>query len=252
MKKLVFGLVAMVMFCSLSYGQKINKKKACFMAIGDVIAGSQCVGLGPYGVLWGGFGGSCAAAVLWNDMFSRNSETQKLKEPLVRNNPNDFYEKYALVGKLHNDLMIKYCNGDNENNIFSNENRLSNYIKNEMLLSKEFNQSLEEKKKFIEHLTTFNDLFDKMVNKESSSVIINELNMINNANEEEDDYFKKIIEFTTEGEPKSLEEMFTFIDKEEEVVKNSSKLSEHSKDKLFYSLEILRYSYALWYENTTE
>lgn len=253
MKKLIFGLIAVVMFSSMSYGQRrINKPKAGFMAIGDVIAGSACAGAGPYAVLWGGFMGSCGAAILWNDMFSRSSGSQKLSEPIVKNNPDVFYDKYALIGKLHNELMIKYCNDDYNNNVFSNDNKPSVYIKNKMLESKYFDISVEEKEKFIENLSIFDNLSNQMNNKEAISNIVDELNKINNVSSEEQDYYIKIIDFTLEEEPRKPEETFSFVNELETSVRDSSKLDDKSKIKLFYSLEILRYSYALWYENIQE
>jgi hypothetical protein len=247
MKKLVFGLIAVVMLSNLSYGQRrINKPKAGFMAVGDVIAGAACVGLGPYGVLWGGFMGSCGAAVLWNDMQNR------MVAPEVKNNPDDFFEQYALVGKLHNELMIKYCNENDANNVFTKESKPSEYIKNQMIESKYFDQSVEAKERFIETLSIFDNMFNKMKNKNEITIIVEELNKINNANCEEQGYYTNIIDYTLREEPRKPEEIFSFVNELEDSVKDSSNLKDKSKIKLFYSLEILRYSYALWYENIQE
>jgi hypothetical protein len=251
MKKLIFGLIAVVFICSSSYGQrKINKKKAGFMAVCDVIAGTAAVGLGPYGILWGGFIGSCAGAVLWEDMFNRNSNSQSLTEPIVKNNSNPFFDEYALIGKLHNDLMIKYCNKDIRDKLFL-KNRVSEYLKREMLESTYFDQSNDKKQEFIKDLTIFEKVFDLMSNKDSTSNIISELYLINNFNPEEQDFYKKIINFNNEKQLTS-EETFLLVDEIENSVKSSSELKEDSKVKLYYSLEILRYSYALWYENIQE
>ena len=247
-KKLIFGLLATVLLGNLSYGQRhINRPKAGFMAVGDVIAGAACVSLGPYGVLWGGFMGSCAAATLWNDM-----QHSRMSVPIVKNNPDGFFDEFALVGKLHNELMIKYCNENDANNVFTKEGKPSEYIKNQMLESKYFDQSTEEKEKFIENLSIFDNLFNQMENKEDISTIVHELNKINNANFEEQSYYTRIIDFTLQEEPRKPEEIFSFVNELEDSVKGSSKLKEESKNKLFYSLEILRYSYALWYENIQE
>ena len=241
------------MFSNLSYGQRrINKPKAAFMVVGDVIGGATCASFGPYGALWGGFFSSCAASVLWNDMFSRHSNSQNLSEPKVTNNPDSFFDEYAVVGKLHNDLMIKYCNDDYKNNVFSKDSKPSDYIKNQVLESKYFDQSVEEREKFIENLSIFDNLFNQMNNKEAISNIVDELNKINNVSSEEQSYYLKIIDFTLEEEPRKPEETFSFVNELEGSVKDSSELNEKSKIKLFYSLEILRYSYALWYENIQE
>ena len=253
MKKLIFGLMATVLLGNLSYGQRhINRPKAGFMAVCDVIAGSACVSLGPYGVLWGGFIGSWYGADLWNSTFHRNSNSQKLFEPVVKNNSDDFFDKYAIVGKLHNDLMIKYSIENDKNAIVSENNMPSDYIKNQMLESTYFDQSIEEKQKFIENLSIFDNVFNYMKKKEDISTIVDELNKINNATCEEQSYYTRIIDFTLQEEPRKPEEIFSFVNELEESVKGSSKLKEESKNKLFYSLEILRYSYALWYENIQE
>ncbi|MDI1315752.1 hypothetical protein [Flavobacterium sp.] len=252
MKKLVFGLIATVMISSLSYGQRrINKPKTGYMAVGDVIAGAACLGLGPYGVLWGGFMGSCGAAVLWNDMFSRNTGTHKLTEPNVVKNPNKSFDNYALVGQLHNDLMIKYCNQDVENNVFTKQNRASEYIKGQMLDSKYFNVTISDKEQFVENLSIFDNLFYQMNQRLAISDIVDELNKVNKATEEEQVFYNQIIDFTLSENPIKPSEVFEFVNNLESSIK-SSNLKEESKSKLFYSLEILRYSYALWYENIQE
>lgn len=253
MKKLIFGLIAVVLISNFSYGQRrINKPKAGFMAVCDVIAGSASSSLGPYGVLWGGFIGSWYGADLWNSTFNKNSNSQKLVEPVVKNNSDVFFDKYAKVGKLHNELMIKYSIENIKNAIVADDNRPSEYIKNQMLKSTYFEQSMEERQKFIENLSIFNNLFDYMKNKEDISVIVEELNKINNANSEEQNYYTKIIDFTLQEEPKRPDEIFSFVNDLENSIKDLSNLSDESKNKLFYSLEILRYSYALWYENIQE
>jgi hypothetical protein len=254
MKKLIFGLIATIIVTSSSFGQtekkKIDKTKAGFMAVGDVIAGAAASGLGPYGILWGGFMGSCGAAVLYNDMFSRNSSSQQLIEPKVFNNPNHFFDKYALVGKLHNDLMIKYCNNDYYENVFSKNNRPSDYIKSQILKSEHFSPETNVKEKFIDDLTIFDNLFDNFYSKKTIPEIVTELNRINLTTSEEQNFYSKIINFTL-NEENNQEKIFSFVNEMEETI-NASKLNENSKIKLFYSLEVLRYSYALWYQNIQE
>jgi hypothetical protein len=251
MKKLVFGLVAILTISNLSYGQKkINKKKAGFMAVCDVIAGSASVSLGPYGVLWGGFIGSCGGAVLWEDMFNRSSSASVLIEPLVKNNPDSFFNEYALVGKLHNDLMIKYCNKEKREYVFVN-NKISDYIKNEILQSNYFEMPNDKKVKFINNLSVYDNTIKYMADKESSITIINELERINNFSTEEKYFYNQIINFNS-TEEFTPEETFNFINELENTIKNESKLNEESKIKLYYCLEIFRYSYALWYQNIPE
>jgi len=92
-----------------------------------------------------------------------------------------------------------------------------------------------------------------MLNKATSREIVEELNKLNGVNSNEQEYFSKILTILLEDQETAIkpEDVFIFVDSQENLVKESN-LIEESKIRLYFSLEILRYSYALWYENIQE
>jgi hypothetical protein len=180
----------------------------------------------------------------------RTTGNLNLVEPIIKTNPDSSFEKYSLLGKFHNDFMINYCNNNSTNAVFTIDNQVSSYIKSEMLNSNHFNQSTMSKQKFISTLNKFDNLFAMMSNKDSENNMINELKRIN-TNSENEKYLFTVIDFTINNSL-SAEQMFSYINEIENSVKNSINLNQNSKENLYYSLEILRYSYALWNINIQE
>ena len=228
---------------------RINGRKAGFMAVADVMSAALSPCLFGYGTLWGGFIGSCGAAVLYDDMTRhRITGNLNLVVPTIKKNPDDSFDKYSLAGKYHNDFMIQYCGNNSSNAVFTEDNKPSNYIKSEMLNSNHFDQSADVKQNFILTLNKFDNLFTMMNNADSEYNMINELKNINTNPDVQKEYLFKITDFTLNN-ALSPDEMFSYITEIENSMKSSNELDYASKENLFYNLEILRYSYALWNAN---